>query len=110
MNGVWGIAVEMSLERIFFQALFEGSSYHTSSIPIMSVLKLVPIHMLQLLAVCDAVACDILTLLKLKMPMLSLAVSLSPSLSLPSLRGCLKLPSLTLFTFSLFYRYREEMA
>lgn len=29
---------------------------------------------------------------------------------LPSFRGCLKLPSLTLFTFSLFYRYREEMA
>lgn len=35
---------------------------------------------------------------------------LSLSLSLPSLRGCLKLPSLTLFTFSLFYRYQEEMA
>ena len=44
-----------------------------------------------------------------EMPLL-LSLSLSLSLSLPSLRGCLKLPSLTLFTFSLFCRYREEMA
>lgn len=34
----------------------------------------------------------------------------SLSLYLPSLRGCLKIPSLALFTFSLFYRYQEEKA
>lgn len=32
------------------------------------------------------------------------------SFLLVSLRGCLKLPGLTLFTFSLFYRYQEETA
>lgn len=50
-----------------------GSSYHTSWIPILSLLQLVPMHMLQWLAICDAVACDADALLKLKRP---------PSLSL----------------------------
>lgn len=38
------------------------------------------------------------------------SLPLFPFPLLPSHRGCLKLPSLTLFTFSLFYCYQEEMA
>lgn len=37
-------------------------------------------------------------------------LSFRPTFLLVLLRGCLKLPGLTLFTFSLFYRYQEEMA
>lgn len=74
-------------------------------IPIMSALSPVPICMRQLVAACD-VACNVGTLLKMCLFFLPLLLSFL----LVSLRGCLKLPSLTLFTFSLFYRYQEETA
>jgi len=69
--------VEMSLERIVLKALFEWSSYHTSSNSIVFFFLLVPIHMPQWFAVADVVACDVGTLLKLKMPTLSLYFPLS---------------------------------
>lgn len=76
-------------------------------IPMLSALSPVPICMRQLVAACD-VACNVGTLLKLKMCLFFLPLLLS--FLLVSLRGCLKLPGLTLFTFSLFYRYQEETA
>ena len=94
----------MSLEK----TLFEGGSYATHiEIPIASVL-LAGSHTHASAArwmwCCSAWR---RASFEAKMPFL---LSLSLSVSLPSLRGCLKLPSLTLFTFSLFCRYREEMA
>lgn len=46
----------------------------------------------------------------LKLQICLFFLSFLPSFLLVSLRGCLKLPGLTLFTFSLFYRYQEETA
>lgn len=105
MNGGWSIPVETSLLVGFFYFLFRA--YHTSWIPIEFFIELVLIHTPQWFAVGDVVACDVGTLLESKNADSSFLFSLSV---LPSFRGCLKLPSLTLFTFSLFYRYREEMA
>lgn len=79
------------------------NSWIPSWVPITSV----PICILQLLAVCDVVCSDG-TSLNLQTCLFFLPFL--PSFLLVSLRGCLKLPSLTLFTFSLFYRYQEETA
>lgn len=70
-------------------------------------ITLVPISMLQLLAVCDLV-CSVGSSLKLQTCLFFLPFL--PPFFLVSFRGCLKLPGLTLFTFSLFHRYQEEMA
>lgn len=74
MNGVWSIPLEMSLERNFRLYLKAALSTHFEF----------PICMLQLLAVCDVVADDVGTVLKLKMPQFFLYVSLSLSLSPPA--------------------------